>query len=55
MNAPNQLVMKKAVFTQDHYSYFYYIRQLFPELFPDILYSQPSDGEILVEWNDKSH
>lgn len=46
--------MGKALFTPEHYSYFLF-KQDDSNLkcqvnLPDILYTQPHDGEIIIDW-----
>ena len=50
---PNSLVIGKALFNTQHYSFFLY-KQVMPskQVKPDILYSTKDEGEILIEWDE---
>lgn len=49
---PNSLVIGKALFNTQHYSFFLYKNNPPPqEIKPDILYSTKDEGEILIEWD----
>jgi len=51
-NDPNSLVIGKALFNTQHYSYFLYRQKpLNDSTMPDILYSTKDEGEILIEWD----
>lgn len=51
-NDPNSLVIGKALFNTQHYSYFFYRQTpLNRATLPDILYSTKDEGEILIEWD----
>lgn len=55
-NDPNSLVIHKALFNTQHYSFFLYKMDMPSEFIkPDILYSTKEEGEILIEWDSQAN